>query len=445
MKTVEHAQRPAPTLELDTDPARLVRLGVVGLLLGLGGGLLWAFLAPLDEAIPVNGVVVVEGSRKRVEHLGGGVVEQILVTDGQRVRAGDPLVSLSQTQSAAQVNATQLQRYAAMAALARLEAERDARERVTFPAEVSAAAAADRSVRALVDAQVALFQTRRLAMRGELTIIRESVRGLEAQAGALEALVKGRVSQVQLVQEQLASFRNLREEGFVSRSALLELERQLAEVQSKQSEDLANLAAIRTRLGEFRLRESQRVMEFQRDIESQTSELQRDMALLHERLSVAHDNHQRTVLRAPVDGEVMGLAAHTVGGVIKPGERVMDIVPAHAELTVEARVPPQVIDRVRVGLPADVRIEAFSGQWDHPTIEGRLESVAPDAQVDERTGQRYYPVRIRIVASDLGRYPGMKLLPGMATSVLIKTGERTFAQYLLQPLRHRLGGALTER
>lgn len=442
-----HALPPATGTEPpelpSTDYTGPLRAGLVLVAVGLGGFLSWAALAPIDEAIPAPGVVAVESSRKRVDHFAGGTVERILVKEGQRVHAGDVLLVLDKAQSQAQVNATRNQRWTALANLARLHAEREAAPRIRFPQELQAAVH-EPEVAALVKAQEDLFRSRRGALDGELRILRESVRGLEAQLATLAQLKAGREKQVALFGEQLQSYTNLRNEGFVSRNSLLDMERQLTEVQSKQSEDLSNIAGINARLAEFRMRGAQREMEYRREVEAQLVEFQRELAGLNERLTAQQDTLDRHVLRAPASGRIVDLAVHTLGGVVKPGERLMDIVPDADGLVIEARMAPQYVDRVHAGLAADVHLDAYASRADRPVIEGKVQVVSADALTDERSGTRHYTLRVALSPQSMQSLGSLQLQPGMPATVMVKTGERTLVNYLMRPLLRRLDGALAE-
>lgn len=427
----------------DTDYQRILRRGLWILLVGFGGFVAWATLAPLDEGIPAPGVVAVESNRKRIDHFSGGIVEQILVREGQRVKAGDELLVLNETQSKSALNATQNQRHTAMATLARLRAERDGASSPAWPQELVTAATKDPEVASLLRSQESLFRSRRNALEGELRIIRESAKGLETQLASLAQLKAGRETQIALFTEQLNSYRDLRSQGFVSRNNLLELERQLAEVQSKQSEDLSNIAGINARLAEFRMRAAQREMEYRREVESLITETQREFSTLGERLNAQQDTFDRLVLRAPVDGTVVGMTTHTIGGVVKPGERLMDIVPEGDSLIVEARVSPQHIDRLHPGLPAEVHLDAYV-QARQPVVGGEVSVVSADVLTDERTGQPYFTLRVNVPAEELAKLGTLKLQPGMLSTVMIKTGERSLMSYLARPLLRRFNTALVE-
>jgi HlyD family type I secretion membrane fusion protein len=365
------------------------------------------------------------------------------VRDGQRVREGDELLILNETQSKAALNASVSQWRIALATEARLKAEQTGAAAVAYPPEL-AAAAAEPEAAAAMRAQDELFRSRRAALRGELRILEESARGLEMQLKSLDQLKAGRAKQIALFNEQLESFRSLSRQGFVSRNQLLDIERQLAEVQSKESEDLSNIAGINARLAEFRMRGAQREIEHRREVETQLAEVQRELASLGERLSALRDTFERLAIRAPVSGTVVDLAFHTVGGVIKPGDRILDIVPEDDNLIVEAQVAPQYVDRVYAGLPADVHFDAYMSRAERPVIAGTVSVVSADALVDPRTGAQYYAVRVTVSGAELDKLGGLQLQPGMLGTVMVKTGERSLLAYLARPLLRRFTTALTE-
>ncbi|MDP3036150.1 MAG: HlyD family type I secretion periplasmic adaptor subunit, partial [Rhodocyclaceae bacterium] len=427
----------------DTDYRREMRLGLWILLLGFGGFLLWAIFAPLDGGVPAPGVVAVESTRKKIDHPAGGVIDKILVREGQTVKEGDDLVVLNETQARAALNATLGQWRTAVAMQARLEAERDGAGAIRFPGELTEAAQ-HAEVASLMRAQESLFRSRRSALQGELRIISESVRGMDTQLNSLSASKTGREKQVALFNEQLSSFERLKKDGFVSRNYLVEVERQLAEVQTRQSEDLAKIADVGTRLAEYRMRGAQREMEYRREVETQHSEVQRDAATLGERLAAQRDTVERLAIRAPVAGTVVDLAFHTIGGVIKPGDRILDVVPRGDQLIIEAQVSPQYIDRLRPGLPADVHFDAYSNRIQQPVVSGRVEVVSADALTDQRSGNTYYAIRVTVAANEARKLGDLKLQPGMQATVMVKTGEASLMVYLLRPLMRRVTTALTE-
>jgi HlyD family type I secretion membrane fusion protein len=427
----------------DTNYGKVVRLGLLILALGFGGFLAWAVFAPLDEGVPAPGVVSVESKRKRIDHLTGGVVDKIFVREGQQVRKGDELLLLNEVQTKAALNAVEGQWRIMAATEARLKAERDGAKVVTYPAELGQSNAVE--AKSIIFAQSHLFESRRSALSGELRMIDASVRGLEAQHKSLTQLLAGRQRQVDLFEEQLKAFRRLNAENFVSRNALLDMERQMAEVQSKQSEDLANIAGVEARLAEFRMRGAQRQIEYRREVETQLADVQKEVATLVEKLVQAREQYERLTLRAPVSGTVVDLAAHTVGGVIKPGDRIMDIVPDGDSLIVEAQVQPQYADRIRAGFDAAVHFDAYVNRAERPVIHGKVDVVSADILTDAKSGAPYYAMRVSIPGSELTKLGALQLQPGMVGTVMVKTGERSLFVYLMRPLLRRFSSALSER
>lgn len=437
----EIPDRAAPLMP-NADYASVVKLGLWILTIGFGGFLAWAFLAPLDEGIPAAGTVTVESSRKRIDHPGGGIIEKILVTEGQLIRAGEPLLILNEIQSKSALEATTNQYYAAVAKFARLRAERERATVIAFPEELINAGGPETSD--ILRTQDELFRFRRTAQEGELRIIDESVRGLELQLRSLDALKSGHDKQIALFKIQLESYQKLNRDGFVSRNYLLEFERQLSEIQSKLSEDLANIASVNARLAEFRLRGAQRELEFRRDVEEQLADTQREVATLRERLTGQRDIQERQIIRAPVSGRIVDLSFHTIGGVVKPGDRIMDIVPQEDELIIEARVAPQYIDRLHVGLLADVHFDAYAKLMNRPLITGQIEVLSADTLTDPQTRQPYYTIRVSVPESEIRKLGEVQLLPGMLATVMVKTGERSLAAYLVRPLLRRFTSAMKE-
>lgn len=423
--------------------AATVRIGWWLLVIGFGGFLSWAALAPLDEGIPAQGVVASESKRKRVDHLTGGIVAKLLVREGARVKAGDDLILLDGVQAGAALNAALGQWSIAAATAARLDAERKGIKVIAFPHELLAAPL-NAEATAAMSAQTGLFRARRTAIGGELNIIRESVRGLELQVRSLDQLKAGREKQIALFNEQLASFTRLNRDGFVSRNQLLDIERQLAEVQSKQSEDLSNIAGINARLAEFRMRGAQREIEYRSEVETRLADVQRDVSTLAERLVALRDTNKRLAVQAPVDGVVVELAFHTIGGIIKPGDRILDIVPEGDEMIVEAQVAPQYIDRMHAGLQADVHFDAYMASADRPVVTGNVTVVSADAITDPRSGVQYYAIRVSVPPDEVRKLGKFTLQPGMTSTVMVKTGKRSLLVYLVRPFLRRFGSALSE-
>lgn len=420
-----------------------IRTGWRVILFGFGSFLAWGSLAPLDQGIPAAGVIASESSRKQVSHVTGGIIEQITVKEGQLVKKGDLLVRLDEAQSLANLKAAQSQWWTALAVESRLQAEIQRRPSLAVPEALREQANLP-EIAAILKTQKNVLQARRAASAGEMRLIRESKRGLENQLRSLQNLKTSRERQVALFDEQMASARSLQAQGYLSRNQALDVERQLSEVHSRQSEDLSNINAIQARLAELELRESQYLIDQRREIEAELAEVRRDLTALAERVAAFSDTHERLAIRAPVSGTIVNLAVATVGGVLKSGDRVLDIVPDGDELIVEAKVDPRYIDRIYAGLQADLRFDAYLDAFQRPIVAGDVEVVSADAMSDEKTGVTYYKVRVTIPPTERELLSSLKLQPGMPCTVMIKTGEHSLLTYLVQPLMRRFVGALAE-
>lgn len=442
----EEARVAATPSTVDTDERPIVRFGMLTLGIGLGGFLLWAGLAPLDEGVPGTGIVSVDTKRKTIQHLKGGIVEKIEVREGDRVKAGDVLLRLNDKEIKAQLDITRGQYWAVKATESRLLAERDGRSSVTFPPAMIEAAKTDARATEAMRSQSQLFAARRSALINELGTMDESIAGLKEQIRGLQSVEVGKKTQIDLLESEVKSLRGLVEEGFVPRNKLYELERALADLSGTRGNDLASVARARAGISEIQLRKLQREQDFRKEVESQMSDTQRDVGIQQDRLTALLDEFERTVIKAPNDGYVVGLEAHTVGGVIRPGDRIMDIVPEGDSLIVEAQLPVNLIDKVRVGQFANIHFQIVLGGGRQPAIQGKLVQVSADRLTDQRSGAPYYSARIQITSDGERELARHKITPqaGMQTDVVIITGERTVLEYLARPLMSRLNAGMKE-
>lgn len=431
---------------VDTDERSIVRFGMLTLGIGFGGFLLWAGLAPLDEGVPGTGVVSVDSKRKTIQHLKGGIVEAIEVREGARVKAGDVLLRLNDKEIKAQLDIVRGQYWAVKATESRLQAERDGRSSVVFPTAMLEAAKTDLRAAEAMRAQTQLFAARRSALSSELGMMDESIAGLNEQIRGLQSVEVGKKTQIDLLEKEVKSLRGLVEEGFVPRNKLYELERALADLSGTRGNDLASVARAKAGISEIRLRKLQRQQDFRKEVEAQITDTQRDVGIQQDRLTALSDEFERTVIRAPNDGSVVGLEAHTLGGVIRPGDRIMDIVPEGDSLIVEAQLPVNLIDKVQVGQFANLHFQIVLAGGRQPAIQGKLVQVSADRLTEQRTGVPYYSARIQITPEGEAELFRNKITPqpGMQTDVVIITGERTVLQYLMRPLMSRLNTGMKE-
>jgi protease secretion system membrane fusion protein len=426
-------------------PSRLGRTGVWVLVLGLIGLLVWAALAPLDEGVPTQASVAIDTKRKAVQHLQGGLLREILVREGDIVKEGQVLARLDDTAAQAAFEAIR-QRYLALRAMeARLMAEQLGRDRIDFGSELRAAAT-DPLISRHMATQEQLFMTRRTALRADLQVFEENIRGQEAAIQAYTGVMESRAAQRKLIQEQLGNIRDLVKEGYAPRNQQLELERQVAEVTASITDLQGNIARTRQAVAELRQRALSRQQEFRKETDGQMADVAREVQSDEGKFKALREELDRTVIRSPATGQVVGLAFQTVGGVIPSGQRLMDIVPEKDVLILESRIPPHLIDAVQPGLMTDVRFSAFAHS-PQLVVEGKVISVSGDL-LTEQTAQgpfSYFLARVQLTPDGIKGLGRHQIQPGMPAEVIIRTGERTVLTYLLHPLTRRVASSMKEQ
>jgi len=407
-------------------------LGFAVLLLafvGFGG---WAAVAKLGSAAVAPGMVTVESYRKTIQHLEGGIIKEIRVRDGDTVTEGQVLVRLEDTQPRAQLEIVRSGYLALRALEVRLIAERDNLERIVFPNEL-VSLQDDPRVRETLNGQDRVFKARRDSMQGEIAVLEQRIEQLQAQISGLDALQQSEKQRIDSLNGELQDFRKLLKEGHVDKLRVLDLERSIAALEGDRAEHLADMARAKMQIGETRLQIMQVKKKFLAEVVAELRDVQTKIFDAQERMRALRDTLERTEIRASNEGIVVGLGVHTVGGVISPGTRILDIVPRGEPLVVEAQVQPTDIDKVHPGLTADIRFSAFKARTT-PVVEGKVLTVSADRLIDQADKRAYYLARIEVTPEGMAQLHGLQLLPGMPAEVIIKTGERTFLEYLLQPL-----------
>lgn len=417
------------------------RMGGWLLAVGFGGFLLWAGLAPLDKGVAVSGNVVVAGNRQAVQHPSGGVVQSLLVRDGDQVEAGQVLIRMDATQIRAQRESLFVQHLGAVASSARLEAERDGLAAIDFPPVI--ASADDPRVDSTLALQRQLLASRRAALRLELDGLQESIAGSQAVLEGLRAAKAHKDEQRSSMQAQLQGLRELAREGYVARNRLLETERLYAQLNGDISEDLGNIGRTQRQILELRLRAAQRGEEYQQDVRQQLADSRLKVEELGSRLSAADFELAHSEVRAPAAGTVVGLDVFTEGGVISPGQMLMEIVPQDAPLLVDARAPVELVDKLQPGLDVELLFVAFN-QSRTPRVNGKVTLVSADRLLDEKTDQPYYRLRVQVDDDGLRQLQGQQIRPGMPVEAFVRTGERSLLNYLFKPLTDRTHMALVE-
>ncbi len=418
--------------------ARFVGYLIVFLMFGVFGA--WATFAPLDSAALAPGVVTVKSYRKTVQHLEGGIVKELLARDGDKVKAGDPLIVLDDSQVRAEYGMTRSQLVAAQAMEARLVAERDGLETVDYSRMIETDSARAREAQ-LGETQV--FNARRGSRLGEVAVLQKRVGQLNEQISGLNSMIATKRNLAGSYQEEIGELSDLLAEGFVDKQRLLDQQRKLDMLRAEIADHQSEITKTRLQISETELQIVQLNKDFSSEVVAAFAEVQTKVFDLRERMAALEDRLSRIVIRAPEDGMIIGMTVHTVGGVISPGTPLLDIVPAMSDLIVEAQVSPIDIDRVRVGKPADIRFSAFNSSTT-PVIKGEVAHVSADRLVNEDTGMPYYLARVVLTEEGSQALGSLQLQPGMPAEVLITTGARTMLQYLLQPVTDAFARSLIE-
>lgn len=425
----------------DDRPIRYLGYFLIVLVFGVFGA--WSVLAPLGSAALAPGTITVEGYRKTVQHLEGGIIKAIHVRDGDRVSKGQVLVELDDTSSRAQLETLRGQLFSALAREARLIAERDGKNAVNYPDTL--VASADPRAKEAMYAQNQSFKVRKFSRNGEINILKEQRRELSTKIQGLRAQKISRHDLAASLKMDLDDFRAMLKEGYVEKQKVTELERRIAQAQGDEGDFTASIATAQTQIGETSLKMLQIEKELQREVADELSKVQTELSELREKTQWLEDTVTRTVITAPEAGMVLGLEVHTLGAVIAPGGHLLDIVPQQEKLVVEAQVSPLDIDRVHVGQSTEIRFSAFKSALT-PKIDGRLVTLSADRLTDEKNQISYYLARVEVEKEGLEQLEkhGLVLLPGMPAEVLINTGDRTFLQYLMQPISNFFARSLIE-
>ena len=421
----------------------LIGGSVIALLLTVGvGG--WAATTELSGAVIAPGSVVVDSSVKKVQHLTGGIVGELLVRDGQHVRTGEVVLRLDDTVTRANL-AIVIKGLDEMAArrAARLEAERDRAEELVFPAALLARAQ-EPDVAAAIESERKLFELRRSARLGQKSQLKERVAQLEEEIRGHTALQEAKAEEIELILRELEGVRALWAKNLVQLTRLISLEREAARIKGERAQSIAAAAQSRGKISETELQIIQIDQDLSSDVARELREVDSKIGEFTERKVTAEDQLKRIDLRAPQDGVVHQLAVHTVGGVVAAGDPVMLIVPEADALSIEARIFPQDIDQLHLGQAAGLRFSAFN-QRTTPEINGTITHISADVSREEKTGQSYYTVRIGTSPEEIARLGNVKLVPGMPVEAFMRTYDRTVISYFTKPLHDQILRAFRER
>ena len=432
MLALTHPAPAAKEKPLQTSYRGPVLAGMATILIGFGAFGGWASVAPLNSAVIAQGVVEVSSSKKRIQHLEGGIVAQILVKDGDRVEAGDILIRLDATRAQVQVEIIQGQLDAARALEARLSAERDRKDTLTFPGDLEARRA-DPKIAEILSGQEKVFAARRQALSGQIDILRRRVAQSKEQISGLQGQVDAYKRQKNLIDDELHGTQELFEKGYAAKTRLLALKREGSRLEGERDERIGEIARLKQSIGETELQIIQLENNMQEDVAKQIRDTQTSIFDYQERRAAAKDQLNRVEVRAPQSGTVVGLNVHTEGAVLQPAQTIMEIVPDADSLIINARMQTTDINNVAVGLTADVHFSAFK-RYTTPVLTGTVSMVSADRIVDERTLVPYYTVLITVPENELKKLGKLTVVPGMPAEAYITDGERTAINYMISPL-----------
>lgn len=401
----------------------------------------WAAFAPLGSGAIAIGQVEVAGSEKTIQHLEGGIIKELRVSEGDQVKEGDVLVVLQGTQAGVNRERLVQRSFALLGQEARLVAERDGMDKVEFP-EALTSRADNPYILSIMEGEQRLFDGRRAAYESQQGLLDRRVDKSGEEIVALKAQQRSDRRQLAIIDEEISGVRELYNKGLERKPRLLALQRSQAELEGSLENREALMARAEQTIAETEYQRLTVMEQTRAEIETDLRETQTQLQDLREQLVSAEDNITRNTVRAPRTGKVYGLRFHTEGGVIGPGEPIMSILPENAELIVNAKVAPTDIDVVQVGAITTVRLTAYSQRTAKP-IDGRVIQVSPDVVTPDQ-GPPYYEASIRL-SEDMMKKHGVDLVPGMPAMAIISTGDQTLLDYLISPLTRSLETALREQ
>ena len=407
----------------------------------LGGG--WFVFMPLAGAVVVPGNLVVQSNVKAVQHPTGGVVAEIKVQNGTRVSAGDLVVRLDATQAQSSLQVISKQLDETRARIARLSAERDGLARIENPS-VLTARMADETVKSLLVSEASLFNARYTARESQKDLLQSRIAQLTEEISGFEAQSASKTKQLELITGELEGVQELYDKRLVPLARLTALQREAARIDGERGQLTSSIAETKSKIGEAKLQIVKLDQDFRTDVVKELGDVQGKEAELVERSVAARDLLDRIEIRAPTSGVIHQLAAHTIGGVIRAGDTIMEVVPDTDDLQIEARLQPADIDQVHTGQQAFVRFTAFNARTT-PQLTGTVAYVSADTSHDQQTNASFFTVRVVLSEDERRRLAGQQLVPGMPAEVFMQTGSRTMMSYIFKPIVDQMRRAFVEQ
>ena len=411
---------------------RPILAGIIVIFVFIGIFGCWISLAPLKSAAIALGVVSVDTNRKTIQHLEGGIIEEILVRDGDKVTTGQVLIRLDKTQPQAKLKVINGQRLAALALKERLIAEREKKSVIQFRSPLLKNNT-NKNIREIMAREIEIFQGRRQKLTEERAILKKQILSLKAKIKGEVGRVESEEQRSALLDKEISFIKPLTAKRLTTRTRLLKLQRTRATLKGQIIQGLANISSFKQEIQKLNLEITALSTKAINQINIDLKEVQKVLLDIPEKIKSASDVLARTEVRSSLDGTIVDLKVHTTGGVIGPGDPLMDVVPAGEPLIIEVRIDPSDIDVIREGLPVEVRFTALN-QRNMSPIMGTLTAFSADRLVEARTAKSYYLGRVEIKETQWGKLPDITIMPGMQTEVMILTGENTVLQYLLKPI-----------
>lgn len=425
-----------PAATLKRSLRRHLIVGTAGILLLFGGVGGWASTTELSSAVIAPGILVVDGNAKKVQHLTGGTVSELLVSEGQFVNAGDVLIRLDATVARSNLAAVSQNLNQLHARYARLQAERDNASAVTTPSALLSRTTATEADIAMASER-RLFEDRQTSREGQKARLREQITQLQQQIVGVEEQQRAKSDEIALIDQELSGLRRLFDQGAIPLSRVNSLDRNVARLRGERGQLQASIASARTKISEIEVQLLQIDQQMRAEVATELRDVENQQVELREKEVTALDTLKHIAIKAPIGGAVHQLSVHTIGGVITSAEPLMQIVPQASALTVEARIAPQDIDQLAVNQAATLYLSAFNRNTT-PEVAGTVTRISADLETDNTTGASFYKAGIVIPEHEIGRLEGITLVPGMPVDVFVRTGDRKVISYFAKPVRDHM-------
>lgn len=426
-----------PTIDEDESgqATRIVRKGMIAGVLLVGTFFIWASIAPLSGAVIAEGKIKITNNRKTIQHLEGGIVKEILVHDGDVVKAGQPLILLEDTRSSSDLNILTDQYDALLAKEARLVAEKTLSNTINFPPELQKPLTDKR--RELISKETALFQTKRKVLNEQVALLGDELEHSKQAVASYQAQVAAIEQNINYKQEQLEMREGLLKKNFIGKTDVLNYRQSVTDKKELLGGQTADLNNTRAKVAELQLQVVETKSKYIQDADSDLKDTSRQLFEIAERIRPAEDSMARRTITAPINGQVIALKVTTIGGVINPGQPIMDIVPVSDDLVIEVRIRNIDIENIYPGQSTEVQLNAYNRRTT-PMVKGSVVYVAGDAIDDPQTRESYYEANVRINKDELKNLQHVKLEPGMPATAYIKTHDNTLIEYLTSPITQRM-------